>query len=180
MEMKQWGYLLYAVEGRPLWHQRLLLGVPAGSSATEAVVATPDGDVYVENMDLESGDLAAARFSRERWPPPPGVPRDRTYRFNFRTLTDRRMRELEGLAVKAAEAHLREEARQQGRAYNPGHLGPLIPLGPVLPLSGGGGGAPSQAPPPSAAASAAGGPATPHLTTAGSSQRPPELASAGL
>ena len=80
--MAEWAFVLYALEdgSPPLWHQRLRLG-RLGCSVTEIAVVTPDGDVYFEDQDGESVDIAAVRRSPTRWPPPIGVPRGATYRF---------------------------------------------------------------------------------------------------
>ena len=40
---------MYAVDGDPLWHQRLFLGALA-CSETRAIVVTPDQDVYEEDL----------------------------------------------------------------------------------------------------------------------------------
>eukprot|EP00974_Lingulodinium_polyedra_P000723 68293-Lingulodinium_polyedra.AAC.1 len=51
-----WVFVLYAVEGQPLWHQRLRLGSLAGSSGGRDFVASPDGDVYEESLHLPDPD----------------------------------------------------------------------------------------------------------------------------
>lgn len=127
MDRPKWGFFLYADGGPRLWHQRLVLG-RAGSSETDLVIVSPDFDVYVEEANLWAGDLAAMRFSEEQWPPPPGVSRDETYRFNFRALTASKMRELRVEGETVASQHLRALARARGEPYRVPPGGALVPL----------------------------------------------------
>ena len=82
----EWAFVLFNVAGAQVWHQRLLIGQVKGSSATEVdlVVATPEGDVHEDCYDTDSVDISAVRFSSQMWPPPPGLPRARCYRFRAR------------------------------------------------------------------------------------------------
>lgn len=102
---------------------------------TDFVVASPDYDVFVEEADFASGDLAAMRFSDEQWPPPPGVSRVETYRCNFRALTPAKMRELEAEGEAAAAQHVRAAARSRGVPYRVPPGGAMVPLdeGPLRP-----------------------------------------------
>lgn len=75
-----WAYVLFNVPGPPMWHQRYLIGRVAslaseGAATDTWVLATPDADVYVEDLGGTSADVQAVRCASERWPPPPGRPR---------------------------------------------------------------------------------------------------------
>ena len=77
----EWALVLYSgQEGPALWHQRLRLGGLEGSWGTELVL-TPDLDVYAEVLGRPSPDIIGVHLSEAMWPPPPGVPRARVYRF---------------------------------------------------------------------------------------------------
>ena len=139
----EWAFVLYAIDGPVLWHQRLLLGRVA-SSENEYVVATPDGDVYCEDLGNQSAEIQAARLSPQRWPPPPGVPRARVYRFRDEpTFAERTYFRAEG--VMAANERFEEIQAAHG-------LPAALPLGPNGALEGLG---PRQAPAAAAAVVAA-------------------------
>ena len=77
---EEWALVLYNVGGPRVWHQRRVLGRLA-CSASQLAILTPDLDGYLERLLEVNEDIAAVRFGTRRWPPPPGVPRDETYRF---------------------------------------------------------------------------------------------------
>ena len=78
---EEWAYVLFAEPGEALWHQRYRLGSLAGSWGSRDIAATPDGDAHEESLHLPDPDVAAVRFASSRWPPPAGIPRERSYRF---------------------------------------------------------------------------------------------------
>ena len=79
--VSEWGYVLYGVAGRRLWHQRLLLGTVQGSSASEYPEVTPDADIYLDDLGGTDPDIMATRVGTERWPPPLGLSANEVYRF---------------------------------------------------------------------------------------------------
>ena len=50
--LEEWAFVLYAVDGPPVWHQRWRAGALAGSSGSRDIVVTPDRDVYEESLHL--------------------------------------------------------------------------------------------------------------------------------
>ena len=74
-----WAYVLYNVPGDTPWHQRAVLGRVA-SSRGEIVIATPDGEVYVENVDPAGLDVRAVHWADYRRPTPVALG-GQTYRF---------------------------------------------------------------------------------------------------
>ena len=109
-----WAYVLYAVPGPPLWHQRLVLGKVA-LSASDYVIVTRDGDVYVENYGADNEDIAAVRFGVFA-APPFGVQRAQCYRFAAAPGAN----DLAGLR-REGERLAEEECRQRANAIgNPG------------------------------------------------------------
>lgn len=84
--LRMWASVLYNVPGPAVWHQRYLIGrvVSLGSepSAKDTwMVATPDADIYEEDLGGTSVDMQAVRYAAVRRPPPPGLPRGSCYRF---------------------------------------------------------------------------------------------------
>ena len=71
-------YLLYAVPGAPLWHQRWLMGRVV-SCPSDAIVVSPDFLVQCEVVDGTSADISAVRWAPDLAPRPPGIAR--AYRF---------------------------------------------------------------------------------------------------
>ena len=123
MGQEIWAFVLYNVAGAPIWHQRRVLGVLAGS-ASEYVILTPDLEVYLENLKDATDDIAAVRFHHLRWPPPPGIDRAQVYRFNVEP-TRAQMTRARAQGEAAALARFREVAVAAGRAVD-------IPPGGVL------------------------------------------------
>ncbi|CAK0805748.1 unnamed protein product [Prorocentrum cordatum] len=74
----QVAYLLYAVPGAPLWHQRWNLGRVV-SRPSDAILVSPDHQVQCEVVDGTSPDISAVRWAPALAPRPPGVVR--AYRF---------------------------------------------------------------------------------------------------
>ena len=68
-----WAFVLYAVEGEQLWHQRRRICSVRGSSGSRDFIVTPDGDVYEEALHEQDAAISAVRFGAEPWPPPPGT-----------------------------------------------------------------------------------------------------------
>ena len=70
-QVQEWAWVQYA--GHPLFHQRHVEGVLAGTpaAAIEIVSSTPDGDVYCETYGGTDPNIAAVRWSDVRRPPPP-------------------------------------------------------------------------------------------------------------
>ncbi|CAK0894125.1 unnamed protein product [Prorocentrum cordatum] len=110
-ELQEWAFVLYAVPGPPVYHQRQVVGCRRSEcSATEldaVLIGTPDLDVYEEDYRPSSmgTDIVRVVFSPARWPPPAGVPRAQVNRFRD-DLTGLELaamqgaaRDLEGLAV---------------------------------------------------------------------------------
>lgn len=131
----EWAYVLYAAEEEvPTWHQRLCLGRLGSwaTSAGEVAIATPDGDVYIEDYSGTCPDIAAVRFSATRWPPPPGVPTARAYRFRSEPTTAQRAR---FLAQGEAEAARAFGVRCRGRPPPSGGL--LRPMAEEVAVAGG-------------------------------------------
>ncbi len=123
MGQEIWAYVLYNVPGAPIWHQRRVLGVLAGS-ASEYVILTPDLEVYLENLKDANEDIAAVRFHHLRWPPPPGIDRAQVYRLNVEP-TRAQMTRARTQGEAAALARFREVGVAAGRAAD-------IPPGGVL------------------------------------------------
>ena len=57
--------------GEPLWHGRLVMG-SVESLGTNRALATPDSDVWVEDIENDE-HVEAFYFSDVSWPPPAGV-----------------------------------------------------------------------------------------------------------
>jgi len=108
-----WAYVLYAVPGAPLWHQRLVLGKVA-LSASDYVIASPDGDVYIENYGPDNQDIAAVRFGVHAQPPF-GVGRQQCYRF-AQVPTNAEMQGLRREAEQLAEEECRQRAAAIGNS----------------------------------------------------------------
>lgn len=64
-----------------LWHVRLLL---SHVSAAIWVILTPDGDLYLEDLGSDNGDIRAWRVFTPGGPSPYGVPADQIYDFRVR------------------------------------------------------------------------------------------------
>lgn len=65
---EQWAYVLYNLPGPPVWHQRCLIGrvvsLGSGRAPTDTwVVATPDADIYEEDLGGTSVDVQAVRYA---------------------------------------------------------------------------------------------------------------------
>ena len=127
-----WAFVLYA--DQDLWHQRRLLGTLPGSSGTRFLVATPDFDVYIEDLGLADGDVAAVRLASTRWPPPAGLARDRCYRFR-REPTQEQMERFLGEARTTAAAALEAEGIPAAAGNVMVPLPALAPVGPIGPAS---------------------------------------------
>ncbi|CAK0811452.1 unnamed protein product, partial [Prorocentrum cordatum] len=71
--VQEWAWVQYARAA--MFHQRLVLGVLAGfpTEAHDVLVAAPDSDVYCETHGGTDPNVAAARWSESRRPPPLGV-----------------------------------------------------------------------------------------------------------
>ena len=79
--MSEIAWVQYAVRGRVLWHQRLILAW-LQSSADEAVVLTPDGDIFVEDLDDErNSDVKSIQWEVTSGILPPSVSARNVYRF---------------------------------------------------------------------------------------------------
>ncbi|CAK0868385.1 unnamed protein product [Prorocentrum cordatum] len=76
--VNQVAYVLYAVPGPALWHQRWLMGRVV-SCPSDAILVSPDRVVQWEVVDGSSADISAVRWAAGMGPRPPGV--TRTYRF---------------------------------------------------------------------------------------------------
>lgn len=103
VRVPEWAFVLYAVAGSPVWHQRLVLGhaldtAPSSAAAgswgalpatvrrsdlRQRYILTPDGDVYAEDYtdERDDDDIAAVRLSDSYWPPPGGIDKKTAYRF---------------------------------------------------------------------------------------------------
>ena len=77
----------------------------------EVVIATPDHDVYCENMGPNSADIVAVKFADERRPSPPSVA-GQVYRFRAVT-TPARLSIYLQLAAPAADEVFREKHPNQ-------------------------------------------------------------------
>ncbi|CAK0849813.1 unnamed protein product, partial [Prorocentrum cordatum] len=119
-----WAWVLHNVAGAPLFHQKRVAWQLAFTD--DVVIVTPDDMVYAERLLAAGPDIAAVRFSAARWPPPPGIAPESTYRFGGAPSA---AREAAWLAAALAEADA-EFARR--------HPGALLPAGgALLPMSGG-------------------------------------------
>ncbi|CAK0850412.1 unnamed protein product [Prorocentrum cordatum] len=141
----QVAYLLYAVPGAPLWHQRWNLGRVV-SCPSDAILVSPDHQVQCEVVDGTSPDISAVRWARALAPRPPGVVR--AYRF--------------ASAPTAAEvaAWLPEAQAEARRCFARRHPGVAVPA-PVFeawPWAAPGAPAAAAGPAPPAGAPAAGPP----------------------
>ena len=122
----EWAYVLYAVAGPPLWHQRLVLGRVA-LSASDVIGLTPDGELYVDDYGEGNADIAAVRYGSYA-EPPLGIPRLQCYRFRAEP-TEAEVRRLRAEAELLAQEECRRRAASLGR---PGLLVGLRVLVPVL------------------------------------------------
>eukprot|EP00971_Amphidinium_carterae_P215276 4272327-Amphidinium_carterae.1 len=124
-ENTEWILVLYAEEGRTVWHQRRVWGRLACWATEEPryIIQTPDGDMYAEQY-VGNDDVTAFRWCTVRWPPPAGIDRRHCYRFaNEIGAGEEANRWLRAEAL--ALEYLQEEAIQRGQ---PGTL----PQGAVL------------------------------------------------
>ena len=117
----RWIWVLYDVGGARLWHLRWVAGRVACTEA-DFVVYTPDRDMYVERYDGSDPGISAFRFSDVSAPPPPGIPRANTYRFQRVPTLGQEMKLLEEAAVTALE-HF--EAMNLGEVPASGVLVPI-------------------------------------------------------
>jgi len=109
----RFAYVLYG--GQPdLWHQRLVLGTVAQVPG-EAVISSPDWDMYGEKYDYSNNDIMAVRFAPIRRPPPAGLQQAPLHGFR-RGISDRRAAEL---LEAAREVALEIFARAHPRAAAP-------------------------------------------------------------
>jgi len=99
--------VLYELKGRDaIWHQRYLLGGVAPSATKDlkaksllahVVCLDPDGDLEIEDLSMENGEIQAVRMADERKDLPVGIVRGETYRFR----TDPTVRSIESALEKA-------------------------------------------------------------------------------
>ncbi len=109
---EEWAFIFYAEAGPPVWHQRLRLLALAESLGIREVVATPDGEVHEsEPLHEPSDDVTAVRFGAQHWPPPPGVPRGQTYRFDREPRGLQRRNFMRAVEQVAVETWTRERVR---------------------------------------------------------------------
>ena len=95
-----------------LWHERLILGWVSGS---EYIVMTPDGDVFIEQLDSANADLSGIRFSPSSGGLPAGLTGAPLYRFAAQPAGA----ELTALLNEGA-SHARVERQARGLAQPPG------------------------------------------------------------
>lgn len=85
---------------------------------------TRDGDVYEEPLAEPSGDISAVRYAMLWWPPPAGVPRNRTYRYARNAPASER-RDWQALAAEEAATTWEQETCGPP---TPGALRPTVGL----------------------------------------------------
>ncbi|CAK0896651.1 unnamed protein product [Prorocentrum cordatum] len=90
------------------------------------IIVTPDDMVYAERLLAAGPDIAAGRFSAVRWPPPPGIAPEATYRFGRAPSAERKAA---WLAAATAEADSEFARRHPGA--------PLPAGGALISMSGG-------------------------------------------
>lgn len=90
-----------------LWHMRLLLSVVRG---TELMIATPDLDLYPEDISMSNPDLSAIRAAR------PSITDAAVCGFSEQTTEMRAELMTEGRRLAAAAATRRSLRRGSGRA----------------------------------------------------------------
>ncbi|CAK0802220.1 unnamed protein product, partial [Prorocentrum cordatum] len=95
-----------------LWHERLILG---WVTASEYIVMTPDGDVFIEQLDSANADLSGIRFSPSSGGLPAGLAGVPLYRFAAQPAGA----ELTALLNEGA-SHARVERQARGLAQPPG------------------------------------------------------------
>ena len=100
-------FVLYDVPGAPLWHERL---VPEHVHQDVYIVATPDMDVYGEDLSLLNDDLRGIRVRPVAGMLPVGVPAGQTY--PLPAFTPLEMANLRALA--ATELQVERAARGLG------------------------------------------------------------------
>eukprot|EP00971_Amphidinium_carterae_P114154 2262174-Amphidinium_carterae.1 len=117
-ENTEWILVLYAEEGRTIWHQRRVWGRLAswGNEASDprCIIQTPDGDMYAEQY-VANDDITAFRWCTARWPPPAGIDRRQCYRFANDLGAGEvvnRQRQAEALALD----YLQMDAEERGQA----------------------------------------------------------------
>lgn len=110
-------YLDYG-EGPPqVFHTRLVLGHVQG---TKHLIRTPDGDVYVEQLDNANPDLVGFYEGPDDGTLPPGVPAANVYGFRAMTLAEFNQYLAEGRTELVAELCLcrQSKARMFGCLQN--------------------------------------------------------------
>ncbi|CAK0822112.1 unnamed protein product, partial [Prorocentrum cordatum] len=95
-----------------LWHERLIMGWISGA---EYVVMTPDGGVFIEQLDSANRDLSGVRFSPVTGGLPAGFAGARLYRFAAQPAGA----DLAALLAEGA-SHARVERQARGLAQPPG------------------------------------------------------------
>ncbi|CAK0893356.1 unnamed protein product [Prorocentrum cordatum] len=95
-----------------LWHERLIMGWISGA---EYVVMTPDGDVFIEQLDSASRDLSGVRFSPVTRGLPAGLAGARLRRFAAQPAGA----DLAALLAEGA-SHARVKRQARGLAQPPG------------------------------------------------------------
>lgn len=118
------------------------------SSGTGYIIATPDGDVYLEEHEIDTPEIAVMRDSACQWPPPSGIPWGRIYRFSEEPTAEERRRWMSEARRVANEAYVR-----RGYVSEPPPGQALIALFPPGCQDRGVPAPPATAPPPPAAGS---------------------------
>ena len=127
-------FVLYDVGGPPLWHERMVI---EHVHFELYIVATPDQDVYAEELSLLNPDLRGIRVRPGPGILPPGLTDPETYPLrvftvaevaNLRSLAaaelqaERASRGLAAPGAPVAAAGSRDEVRQAGSVFNEGTL----------------------------------------------------------
>ena len=109
-----------------LWHQRFLAARVINS---EFLVATPDFDMYVEDISLQNNDFEGLRRMIGFGQPPPGLGGATVYGFDNLTAADWQHLRDEGRRLATAE----RRARGLGpvAAPDPGAVAALVAAGPL-------------------------------------------------
>lgn len=115
LEPGSYAYVFYG--GDDVWHQRLVLSWVA---AGEYVIATPDWDIFIEQLDAGNADLEGLRFGDAAGTLPVGLAAQPMYAFALKPAG----LELAGL-IREGEAHSRTERLARGLVGAPGVGGPV-------------------------------------------------------
>ena len=148
------GRRAYVNYGGPEWHERLICGHVAGS---DHVIATPDYDIYVEQLDASNPDIEGFRLCPTTGGLPVGLPGPGQVLYSFVALTLAQERDL---IAEGRELAAREKTLRGGGAPGPvvaaGGAAAALPLVnlPVVPAAVG--------PPPVVAAAAVAAAGVPH------------------